>query len=188
MTLLLRLCAALALIALGIANASAHPLHGADLAGGLVHPFAGLDHLLAAVAVGMWGARLGGRSTWMVPAGFVTAMLAGCALALAGFGPGALEPMIAASVAVLGLLLCLRLASGAVVATAVVAYFAVFHGMAHASEISGAALPFVAGLACATAALHVAGILAARRLPALVPVTGAALAAVGAWWMAASVL
>jgi urease accessory protein len=188
MRFLLGPCAALALITLGIGSASAHPLHGAGVAGGLVHPFAGLDHLLAAVAVGMWAARLGGRSTWLVPAGFVTAMLLGCGVALAGFGTGAMEPMIAASVAALGLILVCRLASNAAIATAVVACFALFHGMAHATALGTPALPFVLGLAAATAVLHAAGVLAARALPALIPLAGAALAAVGAWWMAASVL
>jgi urease accessory protein len=181
-------CYAVALATLGTGSAFAHPLHGAGLAGGLMHPFAGLDHLLAAVAVGMWAARLGGRSTWLVPTGFVAAMLLGCAVALAGYGPGAVEPMIAASVALLGVILFCRLASSAAVATAVVAYFALFHGMAHAAALGAPALPFVLGLACATAVLHAAGVFAARKLPSLIPLAGAALAAVGGWWMAVSVV
>ena len=188
MTPVLRLAAAFALVTLAVGSASAHPLHGTDFAGGLAHPFMGIDHLLAAVGVGMWAARLSGRSLWIVPAGFVSAMLVGCAMALAGYGAGAIEPMTAASVAVLGALLFWRLRSNAFFAAALVAYFAIFHGMAHAAELSGPASGFVVGLALSTAALHASGIAAARHLPAIVPYAGAALTGLGTWWVAASLL
>ena len=188
MTFLLRVCAALALLVVGITGVFAHPLHGADAASGLIHPFVGLDHLLAAVAVGMWAARLGGRALWIVPAGFVSAMLLGCAVALAGYAPAAVEPMIAASVAVFGLILFFRFGTGVAIATVLAGCFALFHGMAHGSGLDGAALPFVLGLVCATAALHAIGVVLARKLPAAVPAAGAGLAAAGAWWIAAAVL
>jgi urease accessory protein len=188
MPFLLRVCGALALLG-AISGAFAHPLHGSDAASGLIHPFAGLDHLLAAVAVGMWATRVGGRAMWIVPAGFVSAMLLGCAVALAGYAPVAVEPMIAASVAAFGLILFFRFGSGVALATVLAGYFALFHGMAHAAGLDGgAALPFVLGLVCATAALHAIGIALARKLPAAVPAAGAALAAAGAWWIAAAVL
>src|SRR5688500_14968948 len=98
MPTMLRIFIALAVTGSAVSNASAHPLHGSDLAAALIHPFAGLDHLLAALAVGMWAARLGGRATWMVPGAFVTAMLLGCVVAIAGYSPHAVEPMIAVSV------------------------------------------------------------------------------------------
>ena len=185
---MLRIFIALAVAGSAISSASAHPLHGSDLATALIHPFAGVDHLLAALAVGMWAARMGGRATWMVPAAFVSAMLLGCVLAIAGYSLGAVEPMIAVSVAVFGIALLLRSAGGAVLASALAAYFALFHGMAHATELGGSGVTIVAGLVSATAALHAIGIVAARTLPALVPAIGAALAAAGAWWVAAAVV
>jgi urease accessory protein len=179
---------ALVLTAAAVSSASAHPLHGSDFASALIHPFAGVDHLLAAVAVGMWAARLGGRATWMVPGGFVTAMLLGFIVAVAGYGPEAVAPMIAVSVVVFGLALFFRFGASTGLATGLVAYFALFHGMAHGTALGGSAMLVAFGLLSATAALHVIGLLAARKLPALIPAAGAALAAIGTWWVAISVV
>jgi len=80
------------------------PVAHGSFAAGFTHPVFGLDHILAMVAVGLWAALLGGRSVLLVPAGFVFAMLAGFGLALAGVGLPFVEPVILASVIVLGLL------------------------------------------------------------------------------------
>ena len=34
---------------------------------GLLHPVSGLDHVLAMVAVGLWGAQLGQPAMWLLP-------------------------------------------------------------------------------------------------------------------------
>ena len=73
------LAISIALVSPGVALA--HPGHDAGFFSALLHPFIGWDHLLAAIAVGIWGARFGARSMWLMPIVFVGAMLAGMALA-----------------------------------------------------------------------------------------------------------
>ncbi len=60
--------------------AFAHPGHGGhSLLAGFLHPFSGIDHLLAMTAVGLIAAQLGGRALWAVPTTFVAVMaLAAC--------------------------------------------------------------------------------------------------------------
>ena len=55
----------------GVAHAHTNGLPHMDFAAGLSHPFSGLDHILAMVAVGLWAAQLGGRALWLVPLTFV---------------------------------------------------------------------------------------------------------------------
>src|SRR5262245_50266659 len=90
--------------------AMAHPGHaGGGFASGYTHPFIGLDHLLAMVAVGIWAAQLGGRQMLVVPAAFVTVMTAGAALGAAGVALPHVEGMVALSVPVLGLAVAVAL-------------------------------------------------------------------------------
>ena len=156
--------------------------HGA-LAAGLEHPLLGVDHVLAMLAVGVWAAGLGGRALAAIPAAFLASMLGGFALALAGIWLPAVEPMILASVVVLGLAVAAALRPSPVVAASLVGGFALFHGHAHGAELGGVgALAFGAGLAAATTLLHVAGLglglLVARG--AVARVLGAGTALVGA--------
>jgi urease accessory protein len=132
--------------------------HPADAAG-FVHPFTGLDHLLAMIAVGLWAAQLGGRWTWAVPLAFVGSMALGGALGFGGVKLPFAEPMIAASVLVLGLLVALRVqlrVSGLVL----VGVFALFHGIAHAAEMPPevSRIVYAGGFVLATALLHAAGV------------------------------
>jgi urease accessory protein len=169
-------CVALAATLAAYSNAVvAHPLHdgGASFLAGLAHPFLGVDHLLAMVAVGMWAACLARRAWWLVPSVFLLAMVGGGVLGLLGWSPPAVEPLVAASVLALGLLIASQLRPAPGAAAALVAFFAVFHGLAHAAEIppGWSALGYAAGFSLSTAGLlligSVAGIrLAARPLPA----------------------
>jgi urease accessory protein len=156
--------------------------HGV-LAVGLAHPFSGADHVLATVAVGLWAAGAGGRAMAGIPAAFLASMLGGFALALAGVWLPAVEPMILASVVVLGLVVAAALRPSPAVAASLVGGFALFHGHAHGAELAGVgALAFGAGLAAATTLLHAAGLglglLVARG--AVARVLGAGTALVGA--------
>lgn len=141
--------------------ALAHPGHGADsFLQGFAHPFSGLDHLLAMLAVGLWAARFSGLPRWTLPLAFVSFMALGTGLALP-----MVEPMIALSVLVLGLGAAmgsrLPLAAGA----AVTALFALYHGQAHFAEIPAEAsvAGFALGMLSATALLHGAGLLVALQ-------------------------
>ena len=169
-----------ATLSLTAASAFAHPGHdaatvGASLFAGLAHPFTGADHLLAMAAVGVWSALAAtpkgqfGASTskldlLRLPLAFVAMMLVGAALGLGGVALPAVEPMIAVSLLVIGLLVAARARLSALAGMAVVGGFALFHGYAHGAELpaTAAALPamlaYVGGFAVSTMTLHVMGI------------------------------
>lgn len=130
-----------------------------SFATGFSHPLSGLDHVLAMVAVGLWAALIGGRAIWALPAGFVSAMVVGFALALAGVGLPLVEPMILASTVFFGVVVALALRTPPAIAAGLVAAFGLFHGAAHGAELGQAGvLAFGAGFAVNTALLHLAGI------------------------------
>ena len=127
---------------------------------GFVHPISGLDHALAMVAVGLWGAQLGAPAVWVLPLAFPLVMAAGGTLALAGAPlPGA-ELGIATSGILLGAAVMLELRPPLVAAAALVGVFAVFHGHAHGAELPAgqSALLYSMGFVMATGCLHAAGI------------------------------
>ncbi|MDI6024666.1 HupE/UreJ family protein [Corticibacterium sp. UT-5YL-CI-8] len=141
------------------AFAHLNPADHGSFAAGFSHPLSGADHILAMVAVGLWACMLGGRALFSVPATFVGVMLLGFGAALVGVPLPFVEPVILASVVVLGLLVALALPVSAVVGAFLAGFFAFFHGHAHGGEIGGAAfLSYGIGFAFATALLHVAGI------------------------------
>jgi urease accessory protein len=132
--------------------------HGSVLAG-LSHPLFGPDHILAMLAVGLWAAMLGGRAIIAVPAAFVGTMAAGFALALTGGTLPFVEPVILASVVVLGLLVAAAVRLPAAAGAVLVGVFALFHGHAHGGELGlAAAFPYALGFVLSTALLHGAGI------------------------------
>lgn len=132
---------------------------------GFLHPLLGLDHLLAMVSVGLLSAQMGGRAIWTVPAAFVSVMVGGGILGMAGVELPLVEYGIAASVLVLGVALAAKQALPEVMAMAFVGLFALFHGHAHGTELPSTAagvifvLSYVIGFVTATAGLHVIGAL-----------------------------
>lgn len=171
------------LAALLPAAAFAHPGHGeGSLAAGLLHPVMGWDHLLAMVAVGMLAMADKEQQGWRLPLAFVAAMVAGATMGMAGLGLPAVEPVILASMVVLGGLLATNLAGAGRGLMLLCILFGLFHGNAHGLEApaSGSAMTFMAGFVLATGLLHGAGWLAARHLhDALLRVFGFAVAGVG---------
>lgn len=152
--LLALLLPGLALAHIG-ADAGIH--HGSAFIEGLTHPFTGLDHMAAMVAVGLWSV-LATRHVWVMPIAFATLLLVGGLIGFTGAAIPVVEPMIAASMLVLGLLIAgrarLPLAAGA----ALVGAFAVFHGVAHGSELPAAqATAALSGMVIGTMALHLIG-------------------------------
>jgi urease accessory protein len=153
---------------------------------GLAHPFFGLDHLLAMVAVGIWAAQIEGRSLLALPAAFVTAMAVGAMLGAADVPLPQVEGMVALSVLALGCVVGLSARLALHWAVLLVAAFALFHGHAHGSEMPHFAAPwqYFIGFAVATALLHALGVAAASALrthPALVRSGGAAIGLAGVW-------
>jgi urease accessory protein len=152
-------------LALAHTGATPHVHNAAEaLAAGFAHPFTGFDHLAAMVALGLWSA-LATKRIWVAPVAFASALLIGALLGLAGFALPAIEPMIDASVLVLGLLVAtnarLPVAAGALLA----AGFALFHGVAHGAELAGPQTAWsLIGMVSATALLHGAGLAAGKLL------------------------
>lgn len=165
---LLKVTSAAALLSLiaspAFAHIGVHPVGG--FGHGFLHPFSGLDHLLAMVSVGIFAARCGGKSTWLVPLAFMSLMALGGALGYFGFALPYVEPIIAVSVIAMGALLLLDLGMPALPAMVLVGAFALFHGHAHGVEGNDHAdfATYAAGFLLATGFLHVIGIAFGRLL------------------------
>ncbi len=160
--------AAGALLASGAA--SAHPgLHGGGVLAAFSHPFGGLDHLLAMLAVGAWAACTP-RAAPSLPLAFVGAALAGALAGAWGYALPALEPLLALSVVLGGLVLMRRQLPSTVLLAPVAAVLGALHGNAHGLEVSGAqAASALAAFAAGTASLHAAGYAVARLVRARAP-------------------
>ncbi len=173
------------------------PGHTHDLASGFAHPFTGLDHVLAMVAVGLLAAQLGRRALWLVPGSFVAMMAAAGLVGMSGAQLPLTETGIALSIVVLGGAVALRLAVPVAAAMALVGFFAIFHGYAHGLETpeSASGLLYGIGFVAATAALHALGIgigLALGRFEGgfgrnLVRIAGSASAVIGMAMLAGAV-
>ncbi len=143
-------------------SASAH--EAAGIAGGFVsgfmHPVLGWDHVVAMIAVGLWGAFLGSPAIWILPIVFPLVMALGGALGVLGVPIPAVETGIAASAVVLGLMVALAARPPIWVAAVIVGVFAIFHGHAHGTELPDAANPlaYSLGFVVATGLLHLSGI------------------------------
>ncbi|MCW3848057.1 HupE/UreJ family protein [Sphingomonas sp. LB-2] len=150
---------AAAVLLIAASPALAHDGHGGGLAGGFAHPFTGADHMLAMIAVGLFAALKGGRAVWAWPAMFVGAAALGFAGARFGVALPLVEPMILASMLVLGLLVAAAVPVAVVPGIALVALFGLAHGQAHAFEAGSQSIAaFAAGFLLASAGLHAAGI------------------------------
>lgn len=145
--------------------AYAHPGHfgGGESGGfmqGLVHPFGGLDHVCAMLAVGLWAAQLGGRSLWAVPLTFAAVMALGGALPVLNIALPLVEQGIVLSVLLSGVLIAASIRLPLWLSSSLVGLFALWHGYAHGSEISAgdSAANYALGFVLATALLHAAGL------------------------------
>lgn len=157
---------------------------------GFLHPISGPDHLVAMVAVGLWGAQLGAPAIWVLPITFPLVMAMGGVIGVIGVPAPFVETVIALSAVGLGLVVALRLRPPLWAAAVLVAVFAIFHGYAHGRELPGAADPvgYGVGFVVATGLLHLAGILIGtvtnRPLGAqAVQACGAAIACAGLFFL-----
>jgi urease accessory protein len=125
-----------------------------------MHPLSGLDHLLAMVAVGLWGAFLRQPLIYVLPVVFPAMMVVGALLGMFSVSLPPVEIGIALSVLMLGICIALAVRLPVWAACLVVALFAIFHGDAHGKELPSAADPvsYSAGFVLATGLLHVSGI------------------------------
>jgi urease accessory protein len=154
-------------------TAFAHPGHQVSgFAAGLMHPFSGLDHLLAMVAVGLWAAQSDRKNQsskinkgdkhkiWLLPATFMTTLVIGAAVATQWRSLPLVEAGIATSVLALGLLIALSLQLPITLSIVVTGLFGLLHGYAHGLALPASTSPiaYALGFLFATAALHLGGI------------------------------
>jgi urease accessory protein len=134
--------------------------HAQGFLTGLGHPVSGLDHVLAMVSVGLWGAQLGPPALWLLPVTFPMVMAMGGFLGLIGIGLPGVEVGIALSVLLLGVMVALEGKPALVAAAVLVGAFAIFHGHAHGTELppGESGLTHSLGFVIATGALHGVGI------------------------------
>lgn len=152
---------ALILLTLSTA-ASAHTGEGINsgFESGFWHPILGWDHVVAMVAVGLWGAFLGQPAIWILPLVFPLVMAVGGALGIIGVPLPAVETGIALSGVVLGLLIAFAVRAPLWIAAVIVGLFAIFHGHAHGGELPEAfsAYGYAIGFVIGTGLLHLVGI------------------------------
>jgi urease accessory protein len=168
------------------ASALAHPGSGTGFKAGFLHPVSGLDHVVAMIAVGLWGAQLGAPAIWLLPVTFPMVMAFGGMMGLIGLKLPGIELCIALSALALGFAVFRELRPRLWIAAILVAFFAIFHGYAHGTELPQGAdgLLYSMGFVIATGALHALGIaiglvhrwpagqIAVRAAGALVALTG----------------
>jgi urease accessory protein len=152
----------LAAMCLPAAQAFAHEGGGTlgGFASGFTHPLYGLDHMLAMLAVGIWGAQIGGRSVWTMPVAFPLIMAVGGFFGAMGVPFPFVELGIVLSVIGLGLAVAFALKPKEWIGVVAVGFFALFHGHAHGTELPAAAdaVSYGVGFVVSTGLIHLAGI------------------------------
>ncbi|MBX9469195.1 MAG: HupE/UreJ family protein [Rhizobium sp.] len=173
--------------------AHAHVMDGplGGFGSGFGHPLAGFDHLLAMLAVGLWGAQMGGRSVWTLPATFPMIMCVGGIIGMTGVLPDQpIEYGIALSVIVLGGAIAAAWRAREWAALVLIAAFALMHGYPHGVLAPRASDPaaFTVGFVVSTGVIHVIGIAIGAGLKPigggrLVQALGAAISLAGVWFL-----
>ena len=127
---------------------------------GFEHPISGLDHILAMVAVGMWGAQLGTPAIWVLPVVFPMVMALGGMMGLMGIRLPGIELCIALSAVALGFAVFREARPKLWIAAIIVGFFAIAHGHAHGTELPAGAsgVLYSIGFVIATGLLHATGI------------------------------
>ena len=128
---------------------------------GLKHPVSGMDHVLAMISVGLWGAQLGAPALWVLPIAFPMVMAFGGMIGLMGIPLPGIEVGIALSACILGIMVFAEARPPLWAAAAMVGFFAIFHGHAHGTElpVGSNGLTYSLGFVAATGGLHAFGIL-----------------------------
>ncbi|MBB4015106.1 urease accessory protein [Chelatococcus caeni] len=151
----------LAVVAAGSALGHTGDDHGGGgFSSGFMHPLLGPDHVIAMVAVGLWGVFLGAPAIWVLPIVFPLVMALGGAFGMIEVPLPAVETGIALSAVVLGLCVAFALQPPLWAAALIVGAFAIFHGYAHGTEmpVASDALSYALGFVVATGLLHLCGI------------------------------
>lgn len=159
--------------------ALAHDTAGAGSFGAaLLHPLGGIDHVLLAVAVGLWAAIQARRSAgWVLPAVFLGGTGAGITLVHVAGPVVGIEVLLTSSVILLGIAVARRAAMPVAATLLIAAGCGLTHGLSH-DFAPGVAGPFTfgVGMMLGTGLAHMTAFavaLAALRLRAESLLTGA---------------
>ena len=143
-------------------QAAAHIVRGEAIGfvSGFLHPISGWDHIIAMVAVGIWGAQLGRPAIWALPVTFPLIMAVGGFLGLIGLKVPGSEIAIALSGVCLGAAVAFEWRPPLPAAAVLVGLFGLAHGYAHGAELPPGqnALLYSLGFVLATGLLHATGI------------------------------
>jgi len=128
---------------------------------GFLHPISGFDHVVAMIAVGLWGSQLKEPAIWILPITFPIVMAFGAMVGVIGVNIPFVEIAIALSAVILGFVVAFKIVPKLWIAGVIVAFFAIFHGYAHGIELPTFANPiaFASGFVIATGFLHLIGII-----------------------------
>lgn len=167
---------------------SAHGFAG----NGLLHPLTGLDHILAMIAVGAWSAQLGGKAIYLVPGSFVIMMVLGGIAGIEMMSFDKIEWLIALSIILLGLAICINKKISVLIAGLAVGTFGFSHGYAHGAEIPHTVnvYEYIIGFTITTVGLHLIGavggllILEEKNGPKQLRILGAITSFVGIYLLA----
>jgi urease accessory protein len=137
---------------------------------GFIHPLLGIDHLLVMLAVGFWAVQIGGRACWVVPSVFVMFMIVGGLFSFLGMSIPFVQLGILLSILALGILITGAFKFSFIYCVLLVGFFAIFHGYAHAIEMSSASsLTFyILGFSLASIMLHGVGMLVSVAVQMLI--------------------
>ncbi len=151
------------------ALAHAHPGHAGhegDIGWGLAHPFTGFDHLLAALALGLWAGLHDKNSRWLPVAAFIGATAAGMLGGLLTGSFTGIETALAVTVVLFSSSLAGGFRASAPLACGIAAACALIHGWAHGSEAPSSAsmAAYCGGVLAGTLAIFGLGMGMARLL------------------------
>jgi len=165
----------------------AHPVHDfhPGFGAGFMHVALGLDHVLVALAVGLWAAQRH-IDLFRLPGSFLAFIAIGALAAGTGLVIPMVETGIAASVLLAGLLVTGAVRCHPLFGMALVGIFAILHGNVHGAGLApmSSVWPYTLGWLAATAAFLAAGSAAGAAIIRLgwragLRLAGAAIAGVG---------
>ena len=151
---------ALNLLTVSVAQAHTVASDGTALLAGFSHPLLGWDHLLAVLAIGLWSVQQNRYFVWRLPLVFLGMVTVGAVFAGTGLALPGMEPGIAGSLLVLGLLIAFSVRLPTSFSAGMVGLFALIHGLSHVAEVrpEAAAMTYGLGFVLATSVLQVFGV------------------------------
>ena len=157
---------------------------------GMLHPVTGLDHVVAMVAVGLWGAILGHPAIWVLPVAFPLVMAAGSILGIIGIPVPAIDIGVALSGIVLGTMVATVSRPPLAIAFFLISIFAIYHGYPHGVALPDFGMPllYISGFVFSTGLLHLSGVALGlvfrwRCGQLIVRAAGCVIAVVGAYYL-----